>query len=78
MLINFKSFSFWFFLVFVLYCFAWCSEEADNINKCGNNNLDDDEQCDGNIVPKNCYMLYYSYGTLRCHDDCTYNVSDCR
>jgi hypothetical protein len=78
MLDYFKSFGFIFFLSFCLYCFAWCSDQADQLEACGNARLDEGEQCDGDIVPKNCYLLYYSYGTLRCSDDCTYNISDCR
>ncbi len=79
MLTYFKNFGFIFFCVFCLYSLAWCSEEADKIEHCGDGVLDEGEECDVDVVPDNCYTVdpHYNGGTLRCNDDCTYNRSDC-
>lgn len=80
MLTYLRSFGFTFFCIFCLYSLAYCSEEADRLEKCGDGVLDDGEECDLDAVPDNCYTVepHYQYGTLRRNDDCTYNRSDCR
>lgn len=74
------SFGFWFVCVFCLYSFAYCSEEADRLDRCGNDILDQDEECDGDHVPENCWTIepHFRHGTLRCTEDCTFDLTDCR
>ena len=74
-----RSFGFIFFCIFCIYSFAWCCEEADKVEHCGDGVLDEGEDCDLDSVPDNCYTVdpHYNGGTLRCNNDCTYNRMDC-
>lgn len=56
---------------------------------CGDNKLDDEESCDGNVFadPYTHEILesnlcsdfsgYFNEGTLKCHENCTYDTSEC-
>ncbi|MBN2725421.1 MAG: hypothetical protein JXR95_15255 [Deltaproteobacteria bacterium] len=45
---------------------------------CGNLQLDEGEQCDGNeLGDENCFTRGYYHGTLSCNDNCTFNETSC-
>ncbi len=56
-----------------------CDDSGDDGSKCGNGVVDDGEECDGEKLGRytNCSSLGFSSGTLRCTDQCTYDVSWC-
>ena len=65
-----------------LKCTAECKldtsecEEAEEL--CGNGELDDGEDCDGDKLAGNtCEDESYDGGTLKCDDECKYDVSEC-
>lgn len=48
------------------------------VHGCGDNILDEDEQCDGNPITHNsCSNLGFSSGNLSCTNACNYDTSSC-
>ena len=44
---------------------------------CGDDVIDDGEDCDGTALGANCADLGFNGGTLTCNGDCTHNTSGC-
>ncbi|MGM0596806.1 MAG: hypothetical protein ACQES9_07175 [Myxococcota bacterium] len=54
------------------------TEEVENIDLCGNNQLDSTEECDGDIFGgTTCLTAGYSGGYLKCSSRCEYDFSFC-
>ena len=61
-----------------------CAQENPSTEICGDgiiekpNNEGFDEECDGeNLGGLNCLRKGFTYGTLKCKSDCTYDSSGC-
>jgi uncharacterized membrane protein YgcG len=44
---------------------------------CGDGNVDEGEECDGNIIPKDCEDYGFNAGSLLCTSNCVINSSEC-
>ena len=44
---------------------------------CGNDRIDDDEECDGDVIDDTCASLGYDSGSVSCTSSCTLDTSGC-
>ncbi|MBU1221391.1 hypothetical protein KKF34_15285 [Myxococcota bacterium] len=65
-------------ILFMILSFAGCEDSA-KINLCGNGELNDGEDCDGDRFRINPYCSHrgYSSGMVLCTSDCKYDYSEC-
>jgi len=68
-----------FSLLVLLGCIA-CQSTADYAAVCGNDLMEDGEDCDGSQIDPardTCEKLEQGTGSVGCHDDCTLDTSAC-
>lgn len=58
------------------YDYSYCTTSVVS-KTCGNNILENNEECDGNLIPKRCSELGFNTGTIGCTNDCKYDTHDC-
>lgn len=63
------------------YDFSGCAKVSED--KCGNNEVDDGEDCDGtkfyaDVTACSDYSSSYNKGSLKCTSECRYDLSECQ